>query len=80
MRNTSSRPARLLDAETVANVGLFRVGFRLSRDGRTGSPATRHARGLGLVACRRDAARTRLGVGAALPGAPAPGRSRTARR
>lgn len=60
MKNTSSRPARLLDAETVANVGLFYVGFRLSRYGWNVSPATRHARGFDLVACSRDAARTRM--------------------
>ena len=72
MKNTSSRPARLLDAETVANVGLFYVGFRLSRYGWNVSPATRHARGSDLVATlaafldtggRYDATAAELSIG-----------------
>jgi hypothetical protein len=59
VKNTSSRAVRLLDAETVANVGLFYVGFRVSRYGWNVSLATRNARGYDLVACSRDAARTR---------------------
>ena len=59
MRNTPSRPARLLDAETIANVGLYYVCFRLSRYGWNVSPATRNAQGFDLLACSRDASQTR---------------------
>ena len=51
--------ARLVDPETISNVGLFYVCFRLSRYGWNVSPATRNARGFDVVACSRDASRTR---------------------
>ena len=59
MKKSTSRPARLLDAQTVANVGLYYVCFRLARYGWNVSPATRNAKGLDIVACSQDATQTR---------------------
>jgi hypothetical protein len=59
MKKSSSRPARLLDAQTVANVGLYFVCFRLARYGWNVSPATRNAKGFDIVACSQDATHTR---------------------
>ena len=59
MTKTTSCPARLLDAETIANIGLYYVCFRLARYGWTVSPATRNAKGADLVACSQDASQTR---------------------
>ena len=59
MTKTTSCPARLLDAETIANIGLYYVCFRLARYGWTVSPATRNAKGADLVACSQDASETR---------------------
>ena len=59
MTKTTSCPARLLDADTIANIGLYYVCFRLARYGWTLSPATRHAKGADLVASNHDASETR---------------------
>jgi len=59
MTKTTSCPARLLDSETIANIGLYYVCFRLARYGWTVSPATRNAKGADLVACSQDASETR---------------------
>ena len=59
MTKTTSCPARLLDAETIANIGLYYVCFRLARYGWAVSPATRNAKGADLVACSQDASQTR---------------------
>ena len=59
MSKTTSSPARLLDAETIANIGLYYVCFRLARYGWTVSPAPRNAKAIDLVACSRDTSRTR---------------------
>lgn len=59
MKKTASRSARILDPETIANVGLYYVCFRLSRYGWNVSPATRSARGFDVIASSRDASRTR---------------------
>ena len=59
MKRSSTRAARLIDPEPSANVGLFYVCFRLSRYGWNVSPATRNARGFDVIACSRDASRTR---------------------
>src|SRR5512138_945242 len=59
MTKTTSCPARLLDSETIANIGLYYVCFRLARYGWTISPATRNAKGADLVACSQDASETR---------------------
>ena len=54
MKRSSTRAARLIDPETIANVGLFYVCFRLSRYGWNVSPATRNARGFDVIATGPD--------------------------
>ena len=59
MTKTTSCPARLLDAEIIANIGVYYVCFRPARYGWNVSPATRSAKGVDVVACSQDATKTR---------------------
>ena len=52
----SSRP--LINAQTVGNIGLYFVCYRLSRAGWNVMPTSRNARGIDLVAYNHDASHT----------------------
>lgn len=51
-------PPPAANQQTVGNIGLFYVCYRLSRLGWNVMPTSRNARGVDIVVCSEDASRT----------------------